>query len=109
MEEQAYTPNGTLTGARTISGGLSTAVDRSVIQTRLDNLGKEIAALGEEASRFINRVSTVRRLQPTEDSELNAKYPEEHASEVAIRLDQLSRQVTYIVSSIKNASEELEL
>ena len=100
-EKQAYT-------GTTISGGL-TDRERSVIETRLDNLNREISSLGEEASRFINRVSSVRRLQPSEDSSLNAKYPEEHASEVAIRLDQMSRQVIYIIQNIRTAQEELEV
>jgi len=52
MEEQAYTPNGTLTGTRTISGGLSTAVDRSVIQTRLDKILGKIFAYGVDWTEY---------------------------------------------------------
>lgn len=96
----------------TISGGLNriTERDRSTIEMRVDNLSKELSALGEDTSRFINRVSMVRRIAPTTETELSAKETqEEHASELAIRLAQLSKQALRIQAMVNNALDELEV
>lgn len=85
--------------------------DKSVIESKFTNLEKQLAVLGEEVSVLINRITPIRRLATTTQSadELRKDMPEEHASDMAIKLEQLSRQVQYITNNVKNATSELEV
>ena len=106
MEESVYQE----TTVSTLGRGLVSAKDRSILETKLDVLSKELNSLGESASMLVNRLTPVRRISPTTDSDaLNRKEPQEHQSEITQRLEQLSAQTTYIEQMIISTLSELEL
>jgi selenocysteine lyase/cysteine desulfurase len=103
--EIAYTDSPNVLGL-----GLTSDRDRSIIEIRIEGIQKEINNLGEEAHRLLDRIKPVRRLQPTVDSELNSKdLAPEHASDMALRLAQISQQANYIGNLIRVAIDELEI